>query len=149
MERVEWSGDILELVAQEASALVELLCEQSSGVLDRIFALVESKTLDQIQSLANTRDRVTAIVEYFKTSDRNLCKQFLASVYQYSENTPFLLETTLVSIAGYTPGKSCSTPFLDILFSYAATFPSSLFVPYCNFLLLKLKHSSKINHNLI
>ncbi len=122
---MEWSGDILALVAQEASALVELLCEQNSGVLDRIFALVESKTLDQIQSLTNTRDRVSAIVEYFKTSDRNLCTQFLATVYQYSENIPFLLETTLVSIAGgYTPGKSCSALFLDILFSYAA-FPSS------------------------
>ncbi len=108
---MEWPGDILELVAQEASALVELLCEQNSGVLDRIFVLVESKTLDQIQSLTNTRDRVSAIVEYFKTSDRNLCRQFLASVYQYSENIPFPLETTLVSIAGYTSGKSCSALF--------------------------------------
>uniref|UniRef100_A0A673M4X0 NACHT domain-containing protein n=1 Tax=Sinocyclocheilus rhinocerous TaxID=307959 RepID=A0A673M4X0_9TELE len=103
MERVDWPGDILSLVAQEASALVELLCEQNSGVLDRIFALVEPKTLDHRQSLTNTRDRVSAIVDYFKSSDRNSCRRFLAIVYQYSENIPLLLETTLVSIAGYTP----------------------------------------------
>ncbi|KAF4101316.1 NLR family, CARD domain containing 5 [Onychostoma macrolepis] len=113
MERVEWSGDILALVAQEASALVELLCEQNRGVLDQIFALVESKTLDQIQSLTNTRDRVSAVVDYFKTSDRNLCTQFLATVYQYSENIPFLLETTLVSIAGYTPGTNYKCETVD------------------------------------
>uniref|UniRef100_A0A672NLY8 NACHT domain-containing protein n=1 Tax=Sinocyclocheilus grahami TaxID=75366 RepID=A0A672NLY8_SINGR len=109
MERVDWPGDILTLVAQEASALVELLCEQNSGVLDRIFALVEPKTLDHRQSLTNTRDRVSAIVDYFKSSDRNSCRQFLTIVYQYSENIPLLLETTLVSIAGYTPGKPCSS----------------------------------------
>ncbi|XP_016086238.1 protein NLRC5 [Sinocyclocheilus grahami] len=106
MERVDWPGDILTLVAQEASALVELLCEQNSGVLDRIFALVEPKTLDHRQSLTNTRDRVSAIVDYFKSSDRNSCRQFLTIVYQYSENIPLLLETTLVSIAGYTPGTN-------------------------------------------
>uniref|UniRef100_A0A8C2JN71 NACHT domain-containing protein n=1 Tax=Cyprinus carpio TaxID=7962 RepID=A0A8C2JN71_CYPCA len=108
MEMVDWAGDILSLVAQEASALVELLCEQNSGVLDRIFALVEPKTLDHIQSLTNTRERVSAIVDYFKSSDRNSCTRFLTTVYQYSENIPFLLETTLVSIAGYSPGTNCN-----------------------------------------
>uniref|UniRef100_A0A8C1DYL7 NLR family CARD domain containing 5 n=1 Tax=Cyprinus carpio carpio TaxID=630221 RepID=A0A8C1DYL7_CYPCA len=108
MEMVDWPGDILSLVAQEASALVELLCEQNSGVLDRIFALVEPKTLDHIQSLTNTRERVSAIVDYFKSSDRNSCTRFLTTVYQYSENIPFLLETTLVSIAGYSPGTNCN-----------------------------------------
>uniref|UniRef100_A0A8C1ZJH3 NLR family CARD domain containing 5 n=1 Tax=Cyprinus carpio TaxID=7962 RepID=A0A8C1ZJH3_CYPCA len=108
MEMVDWAGDILSLVAQEASALVELLCEQNSGVLDRIFALVEPKTLDHIQSLTNTRERVSAIVDYFKSSDRNSCTLFLTTVYQYSENIPFLLETTLVSIAGYSPGTNCN-----------------------------------------
>ncbi|XP_052438933.1 NLR family, CARD domain containing 5 [Carassius gibelio] len=108
MEMVDLPGDILSLVAQEASALVELLCEQNSGVLDRIFALVEPKTLDHIRSLTNTRDRVSAIVDYFKSSDRNTCTRFLTTVYQYSENIPFLLETTLVSLAGYTPGANCN-----------------------------------------
>lgn len=108
---VDWAGDILSLVAQEASALVDLLCKQNSGVLDRIIALVEPKTLDHIQSLTNTRERVSAIVDYFKSSDRNSCTRFLTTVYQYSENIPFLLETTLVSIAGYSPGKPCSAFF--------------------------------------
>lgn len=111
---VDWAGDILSLVAQEASALVELLCEQNSGVLDRIFALVEPKTLDQIRSLTNNRDRVSAIVDYFKNSDQKLCIWFLSTVCQYCDNIPFLLETTLVSIAGYTSGKSCSALFFVI-----------------------------------
>uniref|UniRef100_A0A671S1X3 NACHT domain-containing protein n=1 Tax=Sinocyclocheilus anshuiensis TaxID=1608454 RepID=A0A671S1X3_9TELE len=141
MERVDWPGDILSLVAQEASALVELLCEQNSGVLDRIFALVEPKTLDHRQSLTNTRDRVSAIVDYFKSSDRNSCRRFLTIVYQYSENIPLLLETTLVSIAGYTPGKPCSTvesspspyvkrPRLDHLQSYMDALKSMVLQKY-------------------
>uniref|UniRef100_A0A673M3N6 NACHT domain-containing protein n=1 Tax=Sinocyclocheilus rhinocerous TaxID=307959 RepID=A0A673M3N6_9TELE len=145
MERVDWPGDILSLVAQEASALVELLCEQNSGVLDRIFALVEPKTLDHRQSLTNTRDRVSAIVDYFKSSDRNSCRRFLAIVYQYSENIPLLLETTLVSIAGYTPGTNfnhtCETvdysplpyvkrPRLDHLQSYTDALKSMALQKY-------------------
>ncbi|XP_050991204.1 NLR family, CARD domain containing 5 [Labeo rohita] len=102
MERMDWPVDVRTQVDQAGSELVELLCRQNSDVLDRIFALVEPKRLDQIQSLTNNRDRVSAIVEYFRNSDRNLCTQFLSTVYQYSENIPFLLETTLVSIAGYT-----------------------------------------------
>ncbi|KAI2653512.1 Protein NLRC5 [Labeo rohita] len=108
MERMDWPVDVRTQVDQAGSELVELLCRQNSDVLDRIFALVEPKRLDQIQSLTNNRDRVSAIVEYFRNSDRNLCTQFLSTVYQYSENIPFLLETTLVSIAGYTHGANCN-----------------------------------------
>lgn len=110
---MDWPVDVRTQVDQAGSELVELLCRQNSDVLDRIFALVEPKRLDQIQSLTNNRDRVSAIVEYFRNSDRNLCTQFLSTVYQYSENIPFLLETTLVSIAGYTHGKSCSELFFS------------------------------------
>ncbi|KAL0167958.1 hypothetical protein M9458_036180, partial [Cirrhinus mrigala] len=103
MERMDWPGDVRTQVDLEGSELVELLCKQNSDVLHRIFALVEPKKRDQIQSLTNDRDRVSAIVDYFRTSDRNLFTRFLSTVYQYSENIPLLLETTLVSIAGYTP----------------------------------------------
>ncbi|XP_073706226.1 protein NLRC5 [Garra rufa] len=128
MERMDWPGDVRTQVDREGSELVELLCKQNSGVLDRIFALVEPKTLDRIQSLINNRDRASAIVDYFRTSDRNLCTQFLTTVYQYSENIPLLLETTLVSIigVGYTPGKSCSALFLDHLQSYTDALKSML-----------------------
>uniref|UniRef100_A0A9J8D382 NLR family CARD domain containing 5 n=1 Tax=Cyprinus carpio carpio TaxID=630221 RepID=A0A9J8D382_CYPCA len=126
MDMLDWSGDILALVAQEASALVDLLCKQNSGVLDRIIALVEPKTLDQIQSLTNNRDRVSAIVDYFKNSDQKLCIWFLSTVCQYCDNIPFLLETTLVSIAGYTSGKSCSALFFYHLQSYTDALKSMI-----------------------
>uniref|UniRef100_A0A8C2B345 NLR family CARD domain containing 5 n=1 Tax=Cyprinus carpio TaxID=7962 RepID=A0A8C2B345_CYPCA len=140
MDMLDWSGDILALVAQEASALVDLLCKQNSGVLDRIIALVEPKTLDQIQSLTNNRDRVSAIVDYFKNSDQKLCIWFLSTVCQYCDNIPFLLETTLVSIAGYTSGTNfnhtCETdsspsqhakrPRLDHLQSYTDALKSMI-----------------------
>lgn len=105
MESQDWSGGFL--VAQEASALVDLLCQQNSVVLDRIFGLVEPNTMDQLRSLTNSRDLVSATVDYFKTSDHNICRQFLSTVYQYCENIPFLLETTLLSVAEHTAGKSC------------------------------------------
>uniref|UniRef100_A0A8C2Q2G6 Protein NLRC5-like n=1 Tax=Cyprinus carpio TaxID=7962 RepID=A0A8C2Q2G6_CYPCA len=140
MDMLDWSGDILALVAQEASALVDLLCKQNSGVLDRIIALVEPKTLDQIRSLTNNRDRVSAIVDYFKNSDQKLCIWFLSTVCQYCDNIPFLLETTLVSIAGYTSGTNfnhtCETdsspsqhakrPRLDHLQSYTDALKSMI-----------------------
>jgi len=110
MEREDWSGGVL--VAQEASALVDLLCKQDSGVLDRIFALVEPKAMDQLQSLTNNRDLVSATVDYFKTSEHNICRRFLTIIYQYCENIPFLLETTLVSVAENSIGKS----YLYVLF---------------------------------
>ncbi|KAG1963850.1 NLR family, CARD domain containing 5 [Pimephales promelas] len=106
MEREDWSGGVL--VAQEASALVDLLCKQDSGVLDRIFALVEPKAMDQLRSLTNNRDLVSATVDYFKTSEHNICRRFLTIIYQYCENIPFLLETTLVSVAENSIGTNFS-----------------------------------------
>lgn len=95
------------MVAQEASALVDLLCDQNSNVLDRILALVDLRTQDQLRSL-HTRDRVTAIVDYFKTSDSSVCRRFLQIILQYCDNIPFLLETTLLSVSENASGKSCS-----------------------------------------
>lgn len=105
MEREDWSGGVL--VAQEASALVDLLCKQNSGVLDRIFALVDPNRMDQLRSLTNNRDLVSATVDYFRTSDHNICRRFLFTVYQYCENIPFYLETTVLSVAEHTAGKLC------------------------------------------
>ncbi|CAM4582324.1 unnamed protein product [Leuciscus chuanchicus] len=104
MEREDWSGGFL--VAQEASALVDLLCNQDSGVLDRIFALVEPNTMDQLRSLTNNRDLVSATVDYFKTAEHTICRRFLTIIYQYCQNVPFLLETTLVSVAENSTGTN-------------------------------------------
>ncbi|KAK7152039.1 hypothetical protein R3I94_008393 [Phoxinus phoxinus] len=104
MEREDWSGGFL--VAQEASALVDLLCQQDIGVLDRIFALVEPKIMDQLRLLTNNRDLVSATVDYFKTSEHTICRRFLTIIYQYCENIPFLLEATLVSVAENTIGAN-------------------------------------------
>lgn len=132
MERMDWSGDAMTLVAQEASALVDLLCDQDSSVLDLIFDLVESNTQDKIRSLVNNRDGVSAIVDYFKTSDDITCRRFFSTLYQYCNNIPFYLETALVSIAGDPIGKSCSAIIIFyvynklnkicIFFSYTAAF---------------------------
>lgn len=125
MEREDWSGGFL--VAQEASALVDLLCQQDSGVLDRIFALVEPNTMDQLRSLTNNRDLVSATVDYFKTSEHTICRRFLTIIYQYCENIPFLLETTLVSVAENTIGKSCF-----VFFNYYCTAGIPLIIPSIN-----------------
>ncbi|ROL43311.1 Protein NLRC5 [Anabarilius grahami] len=131
MERQDWSGGFL--VAQEASALVDLLCKQNSGVLDRIFALVDPNRMDQLRSLTNNRDRVSATVDYFRTSDHNICRRFLSTVYLYCENIPFYLETTVLSVAEHTtgtnfnhtsdhdnssPSRNVKRPRLDYLQSY-------------------------------
>ncbi|XP_051725489.1 NLR family, CARD domain containing 5 isoform X1 [Ctenopharyngodon idella] len=131
MEREDWSVGFL--VAQEASALVDLLCKQNSGVLDRIFAIVDPNRMDQLRSLTNNRDLVSATVDYFRTSDHNICRRFLSTVYQYCENIPFYLETTVLSVAEHTtgtnfnhtsdndnssPSRNVKRPRLDYLQSY-------------------------------
>lgn len=120
---MDWSGDALTLVAQEASVLVDLLCEQDSSVLDHIFDLLESNTQDEIRSLINNRDRVSAIVDYFKTSDNITCRKFFCTIYEYCKDIPFYLETTLVSIAGdpidnYSTSRNVKRLRLDPLQSY-------------------------------
>lgn len=112
MEREEGVGDIQAVVAQEASALVDLLCEQDPRVLNHILALVEPRTQDQLRSLTNTRDRVLAVIDYFKTSDCTTCRGFLRAVWQYCDNIPFLLETTLVSITENTSGTYVASLFI-------------------------------------
>ncbi|XP_051953783.1 protein NLRC5-like [Xyrauchen texanus] len=106
MERVDWQGDIQTVMAQEASALVDLLCEQNSNVLDHIFPLMDPRIQNQLRSLTNIKDCVSGIVNYFKNSDRTICEEFLHNVCVYCENIPLLLETTLVSISGYATGTS-------------------------------------------
>nr|AFN73234.1 NLRC5d protein [Danio rerio] len=123
MERMDWSGDALTLVAQEASVLVDLLCEQDSSVLDHIFDLLESNTQDEIRSLINNRDRVSAIVDYFETSDNITCRKFFCTIYEYCKDIPFYLETALVSIAGdpidnYSSSRNVKRLRLDPLQSY-------------------------------
>ncbi|TRY66615.1 hypothetical protein DNTS_034053 [Danionella cerebrum] len=98
--------DVLGLVAQEASALVDLLSEQDDQVLEKIFTLMDPSALEKIGSLVNKKERASAIVEYFKTSDHVACRSFFESIYQYCEEIPFYLETTLVSIAGYAAGTN-------------------------------------------
>ncbi|XP_051580190.1 protein NLRC5-like isoform X3 [Myxocyprinus asiaticus] len=141
MEMVDWQGGIQELVAQESSAMVDLLCEQNSKVLDHIFSLVDPRTQHQLRSLTKIRDRVSGIVNYFKNSDRIICEEFLQNVYEYCENIPFPLETTLLSIAGYasgtnfnhsgdtdnsSPTRNVKRPRLDYLQSYKDALKSML-----------------------
>nr|XP_055030511.1 LOW QUALITY PROTEIN: NLR family, CARD domain containing 5 [Misgurnus anguillicaudatus] len=109
---MDWVGGILAVVEQEASALVELLRDQNSNVLDQILALVDVRTQDQLRSL-DTRDRVTAIVHYFKTSDSSVCRRFLHIILHYCDNIPLLLETTLVSVAESACGPNFNTSDTD------------------------------------
>lgn len=114
MEREECLGDIQSAVAQEASALVDLLCEQNAGVLDEILALVEPRTQDHLRLLPNTRDRVLAVIDYFKTSDCATCRQFLRTVWRCCDNIPFYLETILVSIGENTSGKPVFVTYVQM-----------------------------------
>lgn len=105
MEEVDLEEDAQVVLAQEATAIVDILCEQRTNVLQQIYALVETRTLEHLQHLSNLRDTILGVVAYFQTSDQHTCRHFLETIWGFCENIPLDLEVRILSIAGSSAGK--------------------------------------------
>ncbi|XP_049339557.1 NLR family, CARD domain containing 5 [Astyanax mexicanus] len=97
MEEVE---DVVEVVAQEASIIVDILCGQKDKVLEQIYGLLDYNTQIQLKHLPSLRQKAVGIVEYFKTSNSDKCRKFLSNVWMFCENIPLDLEIKVLSVAG-------------------------------------------------
>ncbi|XP_072550952.1 protein NLRC5 isoform X2 [Salminus brasiliensis] len=97
MEEVE---DVVEVVVQEAAIITDILCGQRANVLEQIYGLLDFCTRDQLKRLPSLRQRVLGIVDYFKASDSDKCRQFLNVVWMFCENIPLDLEIKVLSVAG-------------------------------------------------
>ncbi|XP_060779802.1 NLR family, CARD domain containing 5 isoform X2 [Neoarius graeffei] len=104
MEEVDLEEDAQVVLAQEATAIVDILCEQRTNVLQQIYALVETRTLEHLQHLSNLRDTIVGVVAYFQTSDQHTCRHFLETIWGFCENIPLELEVRILSIAGSSAG---------------------------------------------
>uniref|UniRef100_A0A3B4CEY7 NACHT domain-containing protein n=1 Tax=Pygocentrus nattereri TaxID=42514 RepID=A0A3B4CEY7_PYGNA len=104
MEEVDLEEDVMNVVAEEATVIVDVLCRERSNVLEQIYGLVERSTRDWLQSLPSLRERVLGIVDYFRASDPQKCCQFLQTMWMFCQSIPLDLETKVLSIAGSSSG---------------------------------------------
>ncbi|XP_058243901.1 NLR family, CARD domain containing 5 isoform X2 [Hemibagrus wyckioides] len=104
MEELDLEDDVLVVVAQEATAIVDVLCEQRINVLNHIYALVEPRTRERLQSKPSLRETISGVVEFFKTSKQQTCRHFLCTIWELCENIPLDLEIRILSIAGSSAG---------------------------------------------
>lgn len=107
MEEMDLEEDVQVVMAQEVTAIVDILCEQRNNVLQQIYALVEPQTREQLQNLSNLRDSISGVVDYFQTSDQHTCRRFLKTIWAFCENIPLDLEIQILSVAGSSDGKFC------------------------------------------
>ncbi|KAL7871202.1 hypothetical protein SRHO_G00086990 [Serrasalmus rhombeus] len=110
MEEVDLEEDVMNVVAEEATVIVDVLCRERSNVLEQIYGLVERSTRDRLQSLPSLRERVLGIVDYFKASDPQKCCQFLQTMWMFCQSIPLDLETKVLSIAGSSSGMQGCFP---------------------------------------
>ncbi|TSK38535.1 Protein NLRC5 [Bagarius yarrelli] len=100
MEELDLEEDVQVVVVQEATAIVDVLCEQRSYVLQQIYAIMEPHACERLQLMPNLRETITGVVDYFQTSDQYKCRHFLHIIWELCENIPLELETKILSIAG-------------------------------------------------
>lgn len=105
MEDVDLEEDVVKVVEEETTVIVDILCREGSNVLEQIYALVERSSLDVLQKLPSLRERVLGIVNYFKDSDSDKCRQFLSTMWMFCQYIPLDFETKVLSIAGSSSGK--------------------------------------------
>ncbi|KAL6479046.1 hypothetical protein MHYP_G00124790 [Metynnis hypsauchen] len=110
MEEVDLEEDVMNVVAEEATVIVDVLCRERSNVLEQIYGLVERSTRDWLRSLPSLRERVLGIVDYFKASDHQKCCQFLQTMWMFCQSIPLDLETKVLSIAGSSSGAQGCFP---------------------------------------
>lgn len=105
MEELDLEEDVRVVVAQEGTAIVDVLCEQRNNVLQQIYALVDPQTCERLQHTLSHRESISAVVDFFKTSNQNTCRHFLCTIWELCENIPLDLEIRILSIAGSSAGK--------------------------------------------
>ncbi|XP_053478970.1 NLR family, CARD domain containing 5 isoform X2 [Ictalurus furcatus] len=110
MEEMDLEEDVLDVVDQEASTIVDILCEQRDNVLQQIFPLVDARTREQLQHLPNNRESISGLVDYFRTSDQHTCRHFLDTIWSFCENIPLELDIRIVNLAGSSAGAFVNNP---------------------------------------
>ncbi|XP_041745930.2 protein NLRC5 isoform X2 [Coregonus clupeaformis] len=139
MEDVQTEEDVQTVLTQETHELADILSYQDDGHLTMLYEMMDISARERLVQLASHRERILGLLNYFRTADPAICRQFLQMVCMLCENMPMLLESRLMSVAGsvtkevvennshtlvdeYMPSQECclKRPRLDHIESYKA-----------------------------
>ncbi|XP_045553127.1 protein NLRC5 isoform X3 [Salmo salar] len=100
MEDVEAEEDVQTVLTQETHELADILSYQDDGFLTRFYEMMDISSRQRLVQLASHRERILGLLNYFRTAEPAICRQFLQMVCMLCENMPMLLESRLMSVAG-------------------------------------------------
>lgn len=105
MEDVEAEEDVQTVLTQETHELADILSYQDDGFLTRFYEMMDISSRQRLVQLASHRERILGLLNYFRTAEPAICRQFLQMVCMLCENMPMLLESRLMSVAGTVTSK--------------------------------------------
>ncbi|CAB1313872.1 unnamed protein product, partial [Coregonus sp. 'balchen'] len=100
MEDVQTEEDVQTVLTQETHELADILSYQDDGHLTMLYEMMDISARERLVQLASHRERILGLLNYFRTADPAICRQFLQMVCMLCENMPMLLESRLMSVAG-------------------------------------------------
>lgn len=99
--------NVNSVLAQDSIELFHILSSQSHSVIMELCQMMPSEAwrqyqLDPSSSSATARpELIKTMLEYFRSASARRCRNFLQRVCFSCENIPMLLESRLMSVAGY------------------------------------------------
>ncbi|XP_071398515.1 protein NLRC5 [Centroberyx affinis] len=99
--------DVCSVLAQESNELSCILSRQSPEVIMMLCDMMPGdvrRSVDQLalaSSSAAAPERIAAMLEYLRTANAAVCRNFLQSMCMLCENIPMHLESKFISVAGY------------------------------------------------
>ncbi|XP_041745931.2 protein NLRC5 isoform X3 [Coregonus clupeaformis] len=110
MEDVQTEEDVQTVLTQETHELADILSYQDDGHLTMLYEMMDISARERLVQLASHRERILGLLNYFRTADPAICRQFLQMVCMLCENMPMLLESRLMSVAGSVTIHPWPTP---------------------------------------
>ncbi|KAJ8281185.1 hypothetical protein GJAV_G00064480 [Gymnothorax javanicus] len=98
MEDVAEEADIVTVIAEVRSELIEVLCRNSDEKLEALFRLAGPEACERFGGINDRRERVSGFVDHVRTS-RAVCAWFVHTALMNCE-LPLELESRLLSAAG-------------------------------------------------
>uniref|UniRef100_I3JYV5 NACHT domain-containing protein n=1 Tax=Oreochromis niloticus TaxID=8128 RepID=I3JYV5_ORENI len=108
--------NVNSVLAQDSIELFHILSSQSHSVIMELCQMMPSEAWHQYQvdpssSSATARpELIKTMLDYFRSASARKCRNFLQRVCFSCENIPMLLESRLMSVAGYDNSYENSSP---------------------------------------
>ncbi|XP_005935060.1 NLR family, CARD domain containing 5 isoform X1 [Haplochromis burtoni] len=108
--------NVNSVLAQDSIELFHILSSQSHSVIMELCQMMPSEAWRQYQldpsssSAAGRPELIKTMLDYFRSASARKCRNFLQSVCFSCENIPMLLESRLMSVAGYDNTDDVPSP---------------------------------------